>query len=107
MVDYDPVWPKLFQAEAARLSRDFPQGCIRRIEHIGITAVPGLAAKPIVDILLGVDDFGPVVANVAPAMEEAGYDYLLRRNLTMMARAIPGSLAGTAMVTALPTSMLP
>ncbi|MDO5675456.1 MAG: GrpB family protein [bacterium] len=77
MVDYDPVWPELFQAEAARLSRYFPQGCIRRIEHIGITAVPGLAAKPIVDILLGVDDFGPVVANVAPAMEEAGYDYFL------------------------------
>lgn len=78
LVGYDPTWPDRFLAEAARLAQFFPQGCIQRIEHIGSTAVPGLAAKPIVDILVGVDDFGPVVKHVAPAMEQAGYDYFLR-----------------------------
>ncbi len=78
LADYDPAWPERFEAEAARLCRYFPQGCTHRIEHIGSTAVPGLAAKPIVDILIGVENFGPVVQDVAPAMEAAGYDYFLR-----------------------------
>ena len=78
VVDYDPEWPALFEAEAARLAAFFPPDFIRRIEHIGSTAVPGLAAKPIIDILVGVDDFDLVVDRVAPAMELAGYDYFFR-----------------------------
>lgn len=78
VVDYDPAWSALFDSESARLAAYFPPGSIRRIEHIGSTAVPGLAAKPIVDILVGVDDFGFVTELVAPAMEEAGYDYFFR-----------------------------
>lgn len=78
VVDYDEAWPALFVSEAARLSAFFPPGSMRRIEHIGSTAVPGLAAKPIVDILVGVDDFAFVVERVAPLMEEAGYDYFWR-----------------------------
>jgi GrpB-like predicted nucleotidyltransferase (UPF0157 family) len=78
VVDYDSAWPALFEAEAARSAAFFPPGCIRRIEHIGSTAVPGLAAKPIIDILVGVDDFDLVVDPIASAMERAGYDYFLR-----------------------------
>jgi GrpB-like predicted nucleotidyltransferase (UPF0157 family) len=78
VAEYDPAWPAVFEAEAARLRRFFPKGSIRRIEHIGSTAVPGLAAKPIVDILVGVDDLGFVRDKVAPAMEAAGYDYFWR-----------------------------
>lgn len=81
VVDYDPEWPALFEAESARLAAYFPPGSIRRIEHVGSTAVPGLAAKPIIDILVGVDDFGFVVESVAPAMERAGYDYFFRPEL--------------------------
>ncbi|MDZ4178949.1 MAG: GrpB family protein [Coriobacteriia bacterium] len=81
VVDYDPAWPALFDAESARLTAYFPPGSIRRIEHVGSTAVPGLAAKPIVDILVGVDEFGFVVDSVAPAMERAGYDYFFRPEL--------------------------
>lgn len=81
VVDYDPAWPALYDAESARLAAYFPPGSIRRIEHIGSTAVPGLAAKPIIDILVGVDDFGLVVDSVAPAMERAGYDYFFRPEL--------------------------
>ena len=78
VIDYDPAWPALFDAESARLASYFPPDSIRRVEHIGSTAVPGLAAKPIVDILVGVDDFDFVVEQVAPAMEQAGYDYFFR-----------------------------
>jgi GrpB-like predicted nucleotidyltransferase (UPF0157 family) len=78
VVDYDESWPSLFDSEGARLAAYFPPGSIRRIEHIGSTAVPGLAAKPIIDILVGVDDYDFVIDEVAPAMEDAGYDYFLR-----------------------------
>lgn len=78
VVDYDPAWPVLFESEAARVAAHFPRGSIRRLEHIGSTAVPGLAAKPIIDILVGVDDFGFVDDCVVAAMEQAGYDYFLR-----------------------------
>ena len=78
IVDYDPAWPEVFAAEAARLRPFFPPGCIRRLEHIGSTAVPGLAAKPVVDILVGVDDVELVREQVAPRMEAAGYDYFWR-----------------------------
>ena len=50
---YDPLWPREYAAEAERIARachDLPL----RIEHVGSTAVPGLSAKPIIDILVGV-----------------------------------------------------
>ena len=78
IVDYDPAWPEVFAAEAARLRPFFPPGCIKRLEHVGSTAVPGLAAKPVVDILIGVDDIDLVRFEVAPRMEAAGYDYFWR-----------------------------
>jgi GrpB-like predicted nucleotidyltransferase (UPF0157 family) len=78
IVEYDPAWPAVFAAEAARLRPFFPPGCILRLEHIGSTAVPGLAAKPTVDILVGVDDLELVRREVVPRMEAAGYDYFWR-----------------------------
>ncbi len=81
VVDYDPAWPALYDAESEKLGAYFPPDSIRRIEHIGSTAVPGLAAKPIIDILVGVDEFDFVVDSVAPAMERAGYDYFFRPGL--------------------------
>jgi GrpB-like predicted nucleotidyltransferase (UPF0157 family) len=50
---YDPAWPERFAAERARIAAALG-GRALRIEHIGSTAVPGLAAKPIVDILVEV-----------------------------------------------------
>ncbi len=78
LVDCDPSWSSLYESEVARLEAFFPSGSIRRIEHVGSTAVPGLVAKLIIDILLGVDEFGFVEDDVAPRMEAAGYDYFLR-----------------------------
>ncbi|HEY7672610.1 MAG TPA: GrpB family protein, partial [Gammaproteobacteria bacterium] len=53
---YDPDWVRLFEQESSHLRSCLPGELIRRIEHFGSTAVPGLAAKPIVDMLVEVTD---------------------------------------------------
>ena len=68
---YDPLWPVKYRDHAARIARAVGDGALR-IEHIGSTAVPGLAAKPIIDILLVVKDSGDE-ATYLPALEAAGY----------------------------------
>ena len=50
---YDPAWPVVFAAEAARLRRALGDLALR-IEHVGSTSVPGLAAKPVIDIQVSV-----------------------------------------------------
>jgi GrpB-like predicted nucleotidyltransferase (UPF0157 family) len=74
--DYDPAWPERFRGEAARISAALA-GRELTIEHIGSTAVPELAAKPIVDILLVVDDAADEDAYL-PALEAAGYVLRIR-----------------------------
>jgi len=71
LADYDPDWPVLFAREAARI-RAALGGRAVRVEHAGSTAVPGLAAKPIIDIVLAVPDSSDEPAYV-PALEAAGY----------------------------------
>jgi GrpB-like predicted nucleotidyltransferase (UPF0157 family) len=70
IVDYDPSSPEVFEAHHHRL-RDILGGKARKIEHIGSTAVPGLAAKPIVDIMVSVDD--PEDESRLRLMEQAGH----------------------------------
>ena len=50
LVDYDPAWPELFTREAQRIQAALGLRALR-LEHIGSTSVPGLIAKPIIDIL--------------------------------------------------------
>ncbi|RSD08653.1 GrpB family protein [Amycolatopsis eburnea] len=76
LVDYDPEWPKLFEREAERI-RDVLGERVLVLEHVGSTSVPGLCAKPIVDILLEVPDSGDEDAYV-PALEAAGYRLVIR-----------------------------
>jgi GrpB-like predicted nucleotidyltransferase (UPF0157 family) len=54
LVDYDPAWPVMYEAEAARVSAALPPPLILTIEHFGSTAIPNMAAKPIIDILVAV-----------------------------------------------------
>jgi GrpB-like predicted nucleotidyltransferase (UPF0157 family) len=54
IVEYDPSWPALFAAEAARLRAALDPGLIVGLEHFGSTAIPGMPAKPIIDILIAV-----------------------------------------------------
>lgn len=74
---YDSRWPDLFLEERARLIAMFPAP-VRRVEHFGSTAVPGLSAKPIVDMLVEVTSLEEVKARIVPVLESAGYDYLWR-----------------------------
>jgi GrpB-like predicted nucleotidyltransferase (UPF0157 family) len=55
IVDYDASWPDLAVAELRRIAEALGEQAVR-IEHVGSTAVPGLAAKPIVDLQLSVPD---------------------------------------------------
>ena len=76
LVDYDPGWPHLFEQQAERVRAALGDQALL-LEHVGSTSVPGLAAKPRIDMLL-------VVANTAnepayvPALEAAGYVLRIR-----------------------------
>jgi GrpB-like predicted nucleotidyltransferase (UPF0157 family) len=76
IVDYDPEWPQLYEREAERVKSALGD-CVLLLEHVGSTSVPGLAAKPKIDMLL-------VVANTAdepsyvPALEAFGYVLKIR-----------------------------
>lgn len=72
IVDYDPQWPVLYAAEQSRLLAIFGADALR-IEHIGSTSVPGLPAKPIIDISIAMRNREDVTAYVA-ALHELGYD---------------------------------
>ncbi len=71
IADYDPLWPEKYQEHAAILVQALGRKTLR-IEHVGSTSVPGLAAKPIIDILVVVDDSGDEAAYL-PALRVAGY----------------------------------
>jgi GrpB-like predicted nucleotidyltransferase (UPF0157 family) len=77
IVEYDPSWPGLFDSEKKHLLDLFPD-IINRIEHFGSTAVPGLPAKPIVDMLVEVRSLEETKEKVAPVLEAQGYDYFWR-----------------------------
>ncbi len=76
IADYDPAWPRRFELERARIAAALGD-VARRIEHIGSTAVPGLAAKPIVDVLVTVADVYDAF-EFEPALVGAGYGLRVR-----------------------------
>lgn len=76
LVDYDPGWPALFERENQRI-RAALGDTVLRLEHTGSTSVPGLAAKPIIDMTLVVPDSADEGAYVAP-LETVGYVLRIR-----------------------------
>lgn len=71
IVDYDPAWPQQATLELARIGAALGAIAVR-LEHVGSTSVPGLAAKPIVDLQVSVTALEPHSAYVEP-LERAGY----------------------------------
>ncbi len=65
LAPYDPAWPALFEVERARLLDVLP-GAFVAIEHIGSTAIPGLMAKPIMDMMAGVDSMATAIGLSVP-----------------------------------------
>jgi GrpB-like predicted nucleotidyltransferase (UPF0157 family) len=76
VVNYDERWPVRFRELAERVRRALGERALG-VEHIGSTSVPGLAAKPIVDVLLTVADVDDEAAYL-PALESAGFPLRVR-----------------------------
>lgn len=73
LVTYDPEWPARFEAARAAIL-EACRGVVKEVEHIGSTAVPGLAAKAIIDMMPGLERFEDGERCVAP-LEGLGYEY--------------------------------
>ncbi len=76
VVDYRPEWAQLFATEKTLLSDALGQPDAT-IEHIGSTSVPGLAAKPVIDIMIGLPDFS-LANSFVPHIVALGYDYIAK-----------------------------
>ena len=75
IADYDPDWPRRFEAERGLIVRTCGARAFVRVEHVGSTSVPGLAAKPIIDMMPGLRslDDAPLLI---PLLESIGYEYV-------------------------------
>jgi GrpB-like predicted nucleotidyltransferase (UPF0157 family) len=76
IVDYDPEWPRRFELEQAKITAALGERACA-VDHIGSTAVPGLASKPIIDICLTVADSSDE-ASYVPDLVAAGYELRVR-----------------------------
>ena len=74
VVDYDPAWPGMFGAERDLLERVLRPWIVGGIEHVGSTAVPGLSAKPVIDIMVGVASL-PASEPAKPVLRDHDYQY--------------------------------
>lgn len=84
IVEYRPEWRKMFETEKGILQTTLGE-VPARIEHIGSTAVAGLAAKPIIDLLVGLEDFS-IADQVVPKIEASGYEYIQKYEAVMPLR---------------------
>jgi GrpB-like predicted nucleotidyltransferase (UPF0157 family) len=76
LVEYDPRWPELYAREANRIRSVLGDKALQ-VEHVGSTSVPGLCAKPIIDMLLVVSDSADEPSYI-PDLEAAGYTLRIR-----------------------------
>lgn len=74
IVDYNPDWPSIYQVEKAKLEQALGH-LILDIQHVGSTSVPGLAAKPIIDIAIGIKDY-PMPDAAVQAVVDLGYEHM-------------------------------
>jgi len=90
LFEHDPAWTRRYARERDRICCALGDAA-RRIEHIGSTAVPGLSAKPIVDVLVGVTDVDEEAAWL-PGLEAAGYSVVVREPGHRMLRPPDGGV---------------
>ena len=88
LTDPDPTWPTLYEREAARIGSILGD-LVLLLEHVGSTAVPGLAAKPIIDVVLVVVDSSDEVSYL-PALEAEGYVLRIREREWFEHRLLKG-----------------
>ena len=73
IVDYDPHWPTMFTEEEALLRRALDADLLIGVEHCGSTSISGMAAKPIIDILIAVRSLEEALATVIEPLQRLGY----------------------------------
>ena len=71
---YDPNWPVMFAHEAERLRSALDTDLVVSIDHFGSTSIPGLAAKPVIDILIGVKNLESTQKRIVEPLDSLGYD---------------------------------
>jgi len=74
IVEYRPQWREMFEEEKQLLQTVLSEASTK-VEHIGSTSIDGLAAKPIIDIMVGLTDFS-VADDRVPRIETLGYEYI-------------------------------
>jgi len=79
VIDYDRRWPDWYAADVEELSRAL-DARLREVQHFGSTAVPGTAAKPVIDILVALIEW-PLAVTDRRALERLGYEYLGEANV--------------------------
>ena len=84
IIDYDPQWPILYEEEKGRILEAVGH-LIVAIEHVGSTAVPGLGAKPIIDIMVAVSDLADARQCIDP-LQGIGYEYAPELDASMPQR---------------------
>ena len=72
IVNYNPNWVNMFESEAESIRASVEKDLIAEIQHIGSTAVPGLAAKPVIDIMVGLHNLSQG-KNIIKPLEKLGY----------------------------------
>jgi GrpB-like predicted nucleotidyltransferase (UPF0157 family) len=88
VADYDSTWPAQYAGEARKIRAALGERIVL-LEHVGSTSVPGLAAKPILDILLVIADSADEAAYVR-ALEQAGYTLRIREPAWYEHRVLKG-----------------
>lgn len=78
IMEYDRQWVELFEREAIYLRNLLGEALILRIEHFGSTAIPGMPAKPIIDMLVEIPNFDRIQQEALPKLVDARYEYLWR-----------------------------
>ncbi len=78
LAPYDAKWAERYAQVESELKSILPRMLMQRIAHIGSTAVPGLSAKPIIDVQVEVSDLEAVKVEVVPKMVEVGYEFIWR-----------------------------
>ena len=73
VVAHNPAWPQAFQAAKAEILEAIAPH-VRTVHHVGSTSVPGLAAKPIIDILVGVHDWDKARVTIPP-LQRIGWEF--------------------------------
>ena len=74
LVDYDPYWPSKFEKERAALADTIGKWIVGSIEHVGSTAIPGLRAKPVIDIMVPVESLA-ASQPALPVLINRGYEH--------------------------------